>query len=457
MITRRLLLSFLTSIAFVCIARSAEGAGTTSVTDYGSVQEAIDRNPGRMVFVPPGDYLITSALHIRTNNSGLWGFGRIIQADPDAPILAIDGAANVQIRNVTLTRADGKLDSTREGIGAKGSENLVLDGVRVINNRSQRPAILVVACNRCQIRNCSVENYMRIGVDDRTRSSDWGFAFNVIDGTGMDIRDCVGALIANNRILEHVFRPTPQIKQKYNLGAFIKMNPQKGTIVPQAMWDAKYYNAWHQGAALHVAGPETGDYIQILGNYIESAAQGLDIQADHVIVAQNIVNDAFIGMKAMHGARNVVIVGNQFSRDDLWSIGLMPGAASHAAGDPRARTSRANVDGYHIVAHNIISDFGYGSAYWMWHGDRMKAYAIRLDQGQKPENPPLRDVIIDGNVIYNTGKDGVLVDGKPVVQPPRYKYDVFIAPGPLGPQGIRFADNIFDPGTDGVANVPLAR
>ena len=35
----------------------------------------------------------------------------------------------------------------------------------------------------------------------------------------------------------------------------------------------------------------------------------------------------------MHGSRNVIITGNQFTKNDLWAIGLMPGAASHPAGD----------------------------------------------------------------------------------------------------------------------------
>ena len=39
-------------------------------------------------------------------------------------------------------------------------------------------------------------------------------------------------------------------------------------------------------------------------------------------------------------------------------IGLMPGASSHPAGEPQARTPGANVDGYSIIANNIISDFG---------------------------------------------------------------------------------------------------
>jgi RNA polymerase sigma-70 factor (ECF subfamily) len=37
-----------------------------------------------------------------------------------------------------------------------------------------------------------------------------------------------------------------------------------------------------------------------------TAGQGMDIHANHVTIAQIIVNNAFMGMKAMHGSRNVI-------------------------------------------------------------------------------------------------------------------------------------------------------
>jgi len=82
------------------------------------------------------------------------------------------------------------------------------------------------------------------------------------------------------------------------------------------------------------------------------------------------------------GSRNVNITGNQFSHNDLWAIGLMPGAASHPAVDGKPET--ANADGGSIVANNVI-----------------------------------------------------------------------IAGGPNTPQGLHFSNNIFTPGTKGVANRDL--
>ena len=143
---------------------------------------------------------------------------------------------------------------------------------------------------------------MSLSIDDRTAGTESGFAFTCIDGTGIEVEGCKGALIQGNRIIEENMLPTPEIQKKYGLGKFVKKNAVKGTLISQKIWDEEYFPAWHQGAALHVGMPEIGDCIQVLGNYIENAAQGMDIQADHVIISQNIVNNAFVGMKAMHGA-----------------------------------------------------------------------------------------------------------------------------------------------------------
>ena len=248
-----------------------------------------------------------------------------------------------------------------------------------------------------------------------------------------------------NRIMEARYRPTPEIQRRYALGRMVKKNRVKGQIISQATWDRGFVDNWHQGSAIEITSPTTTARVQVLNNSIENAAQGIDIHADHVIVANNIVTNAFIGMKAMHGSRHVVIVGNQFSRNDLWSIGLMPGAASHAA---RASTDEhaglsENVDAGSIIANNIISEFGFGDAHWIW---KSNGTPIRLDAGQKPDNPPLRDVIVQGNIVYDTGRD--LADPSA----PRYAYAVQIAPEA---KNVVFANNIFHPGRDGTANIPL--
>ena len=198
------------------------------------------------------------------------------------------------------------------------------------------------------------------------------------------------------------------------------------------------------------------DCTQVIGNLVERAGQGFDIHADHVILSQNIVNDALIGMKAMHGSKHVIVIGNQFIKNTLWSIGMMPGAASlparAAQGDRPARA--ANVDGGSIIANNIITDFGLGQTRWIW-GDESGGCPIRFDHAQVPENPPLTDVIIQGNMVYDTGRETVIKDGKPVTPPPRYKYAVLVESGPSAPVGLHFSNNVFHPGLRGVSNIEL--
>jgi len=376
---------------------SARPAGEFSVAAYGSIQKAIDANPGRMLFVPPGDHPIAEKIRLRTDRSGLYGPGRIVQANPEAPIVEIEGASGIELRDLTLTRADGRQETRSEAVLAIQCRDLVLDNLRVLDNRTSSAAISLRACTRARVSDCLVQNYMRISIDDRTSSPDWGYAFRCIDGSGIAASDgCQGTLIRGNRIVEHSLLPTPEIKHKHGLGKFVKKNAHKGAIFSQKAWDEEYVNNWHQGSAIVVTSPTATDYVQILGNYIENAAQGIDVHADHVIVAQNIVHDAFMGMKAMHGSRNVVIVGNQFSKNALWSIGLMPGAASQAGGaGPDAKPIPPNVDGGTIIAQNIISDFGYGKSHWIWGGSGHDCFPILLDRGQKPDNPPRGSCVVD--------------------------------------------------------------
>jgi len=422
-----------------------------SAVGYGSIQEALDANPGQMIYVPPGDYEISQKIRLTRDRSGLFGPGRIIQTNPDLPIIEIERATEVRIRDLTLSRAEGRMQTGTEGILAIQCRDLAIQDVQVLDNRTRSAAIVLRQCRTSQVRSCLVRNYMRISVDDRTGSADWGYAFHCIDGTGIAVHDSQATLIQGNRVIEENLLPTPENKQKFHLGAFVKKNPQKGLLLSQKVWDEEYVNNWHQGSAIVVSGPESSDGIQILGNYIENAAQGIDIHADHVTVSQNIVHNAFMGMKAMHGSRHVLILGNQFIKNDLWSIGLMPGAASHAAkpGDGVRAAVGENGDGGSIIANNIISQFGYGHAHWIWGND---GTPLRFDTGQQPDDPPLSEVIVQGNMVYDTGRDQLAADGQVSAESPRYVYAVRVS---SDAKGLHFSNNLFHPGTGGISNVEL--
>lgn len=398
-------------------------------TEYDSIQAALDANPSRMVFVPSGDYLISTKIRIRGERSGLFGPGRIIQQDPNQPIIEIEDAQYAEIRDLTLTRSADVVETMNEGILAIKCSELVIDNVKILDNHTRSASIALRECKGARISHCLVRNYMRVSIDDRTKSEDWGYAFNCTDGTGISVSHSTGTLIEGNRIVEDQFVPTPEIKGRYKLGDYVKKNETKGKIISQQAWDANYTDNWQQGSGIIVTGPEVSDLTRIIGNHVENAAQGIDLHCDHVIVASNIVSNSFIGMKAMHGSRNVLITSNQFSRNSLWAIGLMPGIAA----------SDANSDGGSIVANNIISDFGHGDASWIWGNDRA---ALRFDSGQEADDPPLTDVLIHGNLIHNIGT-------------PRYQYSVLIDGASGKPRGLHFSNNLFPAGHGGVCNSEL--
>lgn len=428
------ILSALSWLSIVLVTPSvllAQGLGVPcSVADYPSIQAAVDDNPGRPIYIPAGDYLLSESVTVSTDGTELFGHGRLIQQNPNAAVVRFLDADHVTIRGVTLTRSEDKEEATSEALRFNNASFVRIDEVQIINNRAKDGAITVTASSHVTIRDCLVQNYSRITVDDRTQANDgkkYGYAFNCIDGTGISISKCSDVLIEGNRVIEQFLRATPEMKQQYQLGTFVKQNELAGTLVSKQTWESKYVNNWHQGSAIIVSSPAETQHVRLLNNHIENAAQGIDIHADHVTVQGNVVVNAFIGMKAMHGSRYTLITGNQFSKSVLWAIGLMPGAASEPG----------NEDGDSIIANNIISEFGYGDAAWIWPHEEHACFPIRLDRGQEPDDPPLKNVIITGNIISETRGNSA----SPV--PPRYKMPILLEQGANGPQEIIITNNHF--------------
>jgi len=103
------------------------------------------------------------------------------------------------------------------------------------------------------------------------------------------------------------------------------------------------------------------------------------------------------------------------------------------------------------IIGNLIADFGHGDSRWIWNPAKYTCAPILFDHGQEPTDPPLRDVIISGNVVMNDGAGGIADGGGP-----RYCWAVFISSGrPHSPRNLLFQGNRFAPGTDGVSNTPL--
>ena len=441
--------------ASTCLARDGGGSGV-STDQYPTIQAALDANPGKVIEVSPGVHEIKEALRISTPGGGLVGSATIVQTDPAHSLVRIDHAQGAILKGLTLTRPEGRRETKVEAVVALDSRDVSLVDLRVIDNQTRASAIELRNCVDSQIRDCLVQNYQRVDIDDRTDTPDQGYAFRCVIGTGILIRECQGILIQGNKVREDRLVATPEVKKEFSLGKYTKKNPARGRITNARDWERGETDNWMQGTAIHVGSPEVTDGVQVIGNLVERAGQGFDIHADHVTLSQNIVNDALIGMKAMHGSKHVIVMGNQFIKNTLWSIGMMPGAASlpakAAEGGKPARP--ANVDGGSIIANNIITDFGLGQTRWVW-GDDNLGCPIRFDHAQVPENPPLTDVIIMGNVVYDTGRDTIVKDGKPEIVPPRYRYTVLVEPGQSAPLGLHFSNNVFHPGTQGISNVDL--
>ena len=441
-------------ISFICVAKSALAAtdGTITASAYASLQEALDANPGKMIQASASETILDQPLRIHTNDTGIIGYGRIVQSNPNAPIIHVEHSSGVRIIGLALTRSEGRMETAEPAVRADQCARLELSGLQISDNQSTAGTISLDECHDAAIHDCTVSNYQRIGVDDRTENSLYGYAFKVIDGTGISVRRSGGIRIAGNQIIENRIYPTQETKEQNHLGDFTegKKPLQKGRLAPEG----SYANNWHQGSAILVTSPEETDHVLITDNVIRNAAQGIDIHADHVTCSNNIIDHAFLGIKCMHGARNVIISGNNVSHMDLWGLVMMPGTASHpaeAAGTDKAARG-ANFTTGNIIANNVFSDFGYGYEYFNW--EKSKGGVISLESGQLPENPVMTDVIIQGNVVYDTGKGQVLVDGVPQTQPPRYEYAVFISSNPK-PQGLVFANNVFQPGRGGISNLPL--
>ena len=92
-----------------------------------------------------------------------------------------------------------------------------------------------------------------------------------------------------------------------------------------------------------------------------------------------------------------------------------------------------------LIVNNIISDFRHGDAHWIWGEGRSP---FKFDTGQQPDDPPLTDVIVTGNLVHCIGK-------------PRYKYAVILPNGPNAPRGMHFSNNLLAPGAQGISNTEL--
>ncbi|MFO0944730.1 MAG: NosD domain-containing protein [Planctomycetota bacterium] len=435
---------------------SSASAEEVQAEKYPSLQAAIDANPGRRIRVPHGKHLFTRALRITGEGTVLCGEGTLVQQNADGPVLLIEDASDVRIESLTFTR-DREQHGTADGVLCRNSSGITLNSVRVLDNRSNAAGIRIEQCENVTVRDSWVINYKRISIDDRTQNELLGYAFHCIDGSGIVVNRSRGTSILDCRIIERALIPTPEMVAKYRLGMLTEgRNPTRlGTLGKRAV-DGDRVNNWHQGSAIVVTGPMESRRTILRGNHIENAAQAVDLHGDQVICTNNIIHRCLIGLKATHGCRNVILTGNLIAGVDLWGIVVNPGAASSkakAAGDGEPAVGE-NVDAGLLISNNVISDFGEGNEYWNWggrHEDRGSSYAIAFLAAQLETNPPLRDVLVQGNLVYDSQRDAA----ENARARPKYRYAVYVEPSQPPAEGLRFVGNLWHPGSSGISNIEL--
>ena len=425
---------------------------------YQSVQQALDLNPNTMVFLSPGEYRITKPVRLNTEGSGLYGFGKIIQENPDEHIIIIEKTKNVRIRDIKLTRSKVEFDKRAHAVFINNSNSVTLKDVIIENNRSTIACVYLLKSNYCRVEGCEIINYKTITIDDRMHDDLYGYAFNSMDGHGLMAVECNATQIVRNRIIENELISTKEFMDKYNLGKIVNRREKLGALEKYGI-ENDFVVIWHQGAGMRITGAGETQFTLIDGNYIENVSQGLDLHTDHVIVTNNHITNAYMGMKAMHGSRGVIISNNVFQRPGKYGIMLRPGSGSYFAQEAEGNNAgrETNVERGVIISNNIISDMGFGIEDWRLINDSTDLsypVGIKLGYGPLPQNPPLQDVIIEGNIIYDKGLDKVLVNGIPQVVKPRYKYAVWFD-NELENKGFHFRGNIFHPGSLGVSNKEL--
>ena len=109
-------------------------------------------------------------------------------------------------------------------------------------------------------------------------------------------------------------------------------------------------------------------------------------------------------------------------------------------------------------SNNVITDYGEGDDYWRYggaHDDRGSSYAIAFLSAQLSTNPPLRDILIQGNIVYDTMRDEPSQLDSEAPPKPKYRYAVYVEneAGKPEPRGIQFNNNVFHPGASGVGNI----
>ena len=110
------------------------------------------------------------------------------------------------------------------------------------------------------------------------------------------------------------------------------------------------------------------------------------------------------------------------------------------------------------MANNLLVDLGRGLEAWaLWRPGPPANSPVGIKIAGLSGGELLREhLLITGNLLYDSGPDGLLEDGHVVIAKPQFKYAVWIEPETAARmKHLRFTGNLFAPGEHGVSNVPL--
>ena len=444
--------------AWATLGASVPAATNPAVTGYPSIQAALDANPGRPLHLPWGEYRVDQPIVIRTAGGGLYGEGTVIQTNDDADIIQVTGAGNVRIEGITLLREKPKFFKSARAVWADRSPYFTLRNVTIRGNRASPAAVLVTECDYATLEGCTILDYKTVTIDDRMDNDLYRYAFRAIDGHGIKVRQCTGIRIIRNRIIESELRPTEATMKLHDLGKIVSRAAELGPLASFGVRDGVSF-IWHQGAGVGISDPSRTALTLVDGNYIENAAQAFDVHSDFMVVTNNQISNCYTGIKVFHGSRGVVLSNNIIHRPGKYGIMLRPGSnsfeASAATDGQPAREE--NVQRGLVIANNIITDIGYDDEHWrLWNDDPTETSPVGIKVGTGPQgyNPRFGDLIIQGNLIYDHGRDKILVNGVPAVQPPRYKWAIWFDEE-WRVENARLTGNIFHAGEKGVSNLPI--
>lgn len=236
-------------------ASGALGAPFISIADYPSIPEAVAQNPGRRLYVPSGRYVLTNAVVFNADDTELEGPGTLVQSNPAAAVIEVR-AHRVRLRDLTLTRAPGNTETDRDAVLATDAEFFRVENVRIHDNHSGGASVRLQNCRFARVERCTIKDYKRVTVDDRTANALYGYAFRCLDGNGVIVQGGRGNWILDNHIIEHRLLPTREIKERHQLGDLTEgRQPTRFGELGRALEKSRFARNWHQGSAIVVTGP----------------------------------------------------------------------------------------------------------------------------------------------------------------------------------------------------------